>query len=119
MDGIAQVVQQLANELSLILLLNPTENRGIRRRRAGGRKGRFQIPSPCRSKAGTNAAAGEFPDSLKKLPRVGRPKEAATISRMTRVPGQYMLYCVAISGCLCSRRCPSGMRPRIPALTTD
>jgi hypothetical protein len=33
MDGIAQVVQQLANDLSLILLLDPVQDRGVGRRR--------------------------------------------------------------------------------------
>jgi hypothetical protein len=71
---IAQVVQQLANELSLIVVLDPAQNFGVGRR-GRSRKARFQIPSPFDDPSGTIARAGEFPDNLKKLPR--RPAEAA------------------------------------------
>jgi hypothetical protein len=46
MHGISQVVQQLASKLALILLLDPAQNRGVRRGRDGRRKAGFQIPSP-------------------------------------------------------------------------
>jgi hypothetical protein len=73
MDRVAQVVQQLANDLSLILLLDPIEDGGVGRRARGRetrrRKARFQDPflRLC-SAAGTIASPGEFPDGLKKLP---------------------------------------------------
>jgi hypothetical protein len=70
-DGIAQVVQQLANDLSLILLLDPIQDRGVGRRRDRSRKTRFQIRFSSNTfntvGAGTIDRVEEFPDSLKKL----------------------------------------------------
>jgi hypothetical protein len=42
MHGIAQVVQQLANDLSLIFLLDPAQDGGVRGWRAVGADARFQ-----------------------------------------------------------------------------
>lgn len=78
MHRITQVVQQLANDLSLIVLLDPVQDRRVRGR-GPGRKARFQIPCSVCGYAGTIARAGEFPDSLKKLPTVGQPEAAPTV----------------------------------------
>lgn len=80
MHRIAHVMQQLANDLSLIFLLHPIQDGGIRGR-AGGRCGRFQMFSPFLDPGGTIGRLGEFRSSLKKLPAVpglpGRPQRQA------------------------------------------
>jgi len=119
MDGVAQVVQQLANELSLIVLLDPVQNGRVGRRRSGGRDACLQTPSPSMALgAGTNVRAREFPLSLKKLP----PRRRAGIQPPRSVKSnagsrQYMLYCVAVNACLCSAGSLPALRSRIRALT--
>jgi hypothetical protein len=118
MHGIAQVVQQLANDLSLIVLLDPVQDRRVRWR-GPGRKARFQIPCSVGACAGTIAWAGEFPDSLKKLPAVGQPEAALTVWEKVAGSRQYMLYCVAISACLCSAGCLPRLRARTRAAPSN
>jgi hypothetical protein len=75
MHRIAQVVQQLANDLALVFLLYAVQNGRIGRRGGDG-KARFQMfISVGAARLGTNVAAGEFPDSLKKLPAVGKGRQ--------------------------------------------
>jgi hypothetical protein len=77
MHRIAQVVQQLANDLPLVLLLYTDQDGGIGRR-AGCRRARFQVVFSSRAVGGgTNSGAREFPRSLKKLPTSGKPKRAS------------------------------------------
>jgi hypothetical protein len=76
MHRVAQVVQELANDLTLVLLLYPAQDSGVGRGRGDSEAG-FQVVFSVRNRCGgTIDTAREFPCSLKKLPAAGKSNPA-------------------------------------------
>jgi hypothetical protein len=105
MHGVAQVVQQLANDLSLVFLLDPAEGGGIGRetgRRGDSLQFVFSFVAP---RGGTISRPGEFPGSLKKLPAAG-PRKTGHAAGKKAGSVRYMRLLRRHKHLLCSAACP-------------
>lgn len=106
MHGIAQVMQQLANDLPLVFLLYAAQGGGVGRG-AGRGETRFQVlfsVGPARAELSHGLVSSAR--SLKKLPAGGRCGNQRSVWQKIAGFGQYMLLLRRHKHLLCSAAYP-------------